>query len=121
MGDDDSGAAGGAGGARAEPGVDACDVEGVAAAGEHAQRVAVGELVEADGAVGGGGSGEWRGGQRVDGLLLQALLCLPLVWERIAAAADDAATGSGGGAPAAAAGAAGDEGETEHTDKRAEE
>jgi len=115
-GGDDAGAAGGAGGTRAEPGVDAGHVEGVVAAREHAQRVALGELGEADGAVrgGGGGGGEGHGGQRVDGLLLETFGWRSLLLLR---------GRRGGGRPAAAeaAGAAGDEGEAEHADERAQE
>ena len=113
--DHDGGAAGWAGCARSQPSVDAGDVEGVGAAREHAQGVSLGELGQADGALGGGGGGgarrraEGYAGQRIDGLLLEPLgrgllLIIP----------------AGGVAPAA--GAAGDdETEAEDADERAEQ
>lgn len=106
----DPGAAGGAGGARPEPRIDAADVEAVAAPRQHAQVLPVGELREAYHALGrrGGERGaEGDGGERVDGLPLEAL------GRRV---------GRGGAAACAAACAAsGDEGEAEDADERAEE
>lgn len=51
LGEDEGFSAERAGGVAEEPGVDAVDVEGVAAGGEQPELILVGELAEADGAV----------------------------------------------------------------------
>lgn len=76
-GDDEDLTAGGAGGVRSEPHVDAADVEAVAALGEDSDFVPEGELREADRTVGEfggaiGGVGEL--GEGAEDLLLEALV-----------------------------------------------
>ncbi|KAK9109535.1 hypothetical protein Sjap_017595 [Stephania japonica] len=102
--------AGGAGRVGSEPRVDAADVEAVAALGQHSDLVALSEVGEADGAVGGqfpgggGGGGVGELGEGVEGLLLEALV------------GSDRA-----GGPAAGPGAAGHRHEPDHADEGAEE
>lgn len=102
-----------------EPGVDACDVEGVATLRQHAELLPGGEVGQADSALilqpfplsRATGSGD---GERVDGLLLQA-------FPREVRSRVDAGGGRGGGAVSAAAGASRDEGEADDADEGAEE